>query len=187
MRPLLAAVVVVGLSVRIAKADDKPTPPPSEPSTVAPEKDVRLACLANATPQKIGVLTYYPNKGGGYTFMAGERIEFYSLPYMPTAYQAERTVHVIENRNGNLVARPIVQRINLATIGTAKRPFGGQTIYRSLMTGPGFGTLHRTDIPIAKWTRDTPDGQFRLSIKEEDHETRLKLKSIVPVLEHASK
>jgi hypothetical protein len=55
------------------------------------------------------------------------------------------------------------------------------------MTGPGFGTLHRTDIPIAKWTRDTPDGQFRLSIKEEDHETRLKLKSIVPVLEHASK
>jgi hypothetical protein len=40
------------------------------------------------------------------------------------------------------------------------------------------------DTPIAKWTRDTTEGKFRLSILAEDSETRLKLKSIVPVLEH---
>jgi hypothetical protein len=50
---------------------------------------------------------------------------------------------------------------------------------------PGASTLLRVDTPLAKWTRDTPNGQFRLSIMSDDHETRLKLKSIVPVLEHA--
>jgi hypothetical protein len=90
-------------------------------------------------------------------------IVFYALPYLPSTREVENTV--------------------LPTIGTSKVPFGGQTIYRSQMNG--FGIERRADIPIAKWTRDTPDGQFRFTMRDEDRLTRLKLKSIRPVLEHA--
>jgi hypothetical protein len=65
-------------------------------------------------------------------------------------------------------------------------PVGGQTIYRGEMH-TYFNVFVRHDIPIAKWACNTPDGPFRLSIKEADHETRLKLKSVVTVLERASK
>src|SRR5580704_10890319 len=83
MRPFLAAALLVGLSVAIAVADDKPAPPPKS-STVPPEKDSRLAKRPGARTQKIGVLTYYANAGGGYTFSEGEHIAFYALPYWPT-------------------------------------------------------------------------------------------------------
>jgi hypothetical protein len=182
MNPLLTAVVLAGMCF----GDDKPAAPPLEPCNVTPDKDVRLACLADAKPQKIGVLTYYPNKGGGYTFMEVERIAFYSLPYMPTDYPSDRTVQVIENRNGNLVSRRIVERTTLASIGTATMPFGGQSIYRGEMMQMATGVF-RKDTALATWSRDTPDGHFRLFIMDGNRETRLKLKSIVPVLEHASK
>jgi hypothetical protein len=159
MRRTLALVLVVGLLVSIAEAlEDNPSL-----TDTPPDKDTRLVKLTNARPQKIGVLTYYQNKGGGYTFREGETIVFCALPYAPIPHPKE----------------------SLFIVGTSKMPLGCQTIYQSLMTGPGFGTLHRTDIPIAQWTRDTPDGKFRLSILTEDNETRLKLKSIIPVLEHA--
>jgi hypothetical protein len=63
-------------------------------------------------------------------------------------------------------------------------PLGGRTIYRGEMN-TYFRVLLRQDIPIARRSRDTPDGQFRLPIREGDHETRLKLKSITRVLENA--
>jgi hypothetical protein len=47
--------------------------------------------------------------------------------------------------------------------------------------------LRRDGFPIATSSRDTADGRFRLSIMADDRETRLKLKSITPVLEHAPK
>jgi hypothetical protein len=163
VRPLLLLLVLVGACV--GKTDASDDQEPGVESTLAPEKDSRLAKLANARPQKIGVLTYYPNDGGGYTFTEEGTIVFCALPYVPTTRQAENMV--------------------LPMIGPTKMPLGEQTIYRSRMTGNGFGVLHRADFPIAKWSRDTPDGKFRLTIKAEDNETRLKLKSIIPVLERA--
>ncbi len=176
MRPLLAAVLLVGQSVPIAAAVDKATPPPS---TVAPEDDLRLAKLAHAQPQTIGILKYYPNNGGGYTFVEHEHIAFYSLPYMPSTYW----VRVDVFRMGKVRHTTTV----LGTIGTSTMPRGGQTFYRSEMKKivPGMDDLRRDDTPLAKWTRDTPDGQFHLSIIAEDSETRVKLKSIIPALEHA--
>jgi hypothetical protein len=158
MGRILALIVVVGLSVSIAHALDE-TPP---------EKDYQLAKLKGAQPQKIGVLTYYPNRGGGYTFMGGETIVFCALPYEPTTRQLEN--------------------LDVPTIGTSKVPFGGQTVYRSeIIQLRIFDEARRMDTPLAKWTRDTPNGKFRLLIMAEDSETRVKLKSIVPVLEHAGR
>jgi len=96
MRPTLAAVVLVGLSVAVAKADDKPTPPPSEPGTVEPQDDWRLTKQIGAQPRKIGIFTYYPNKGGGYTFKRNDHIEFCSLPYMPDTYRVQYPVHLVQ-------------------------------------------------------------------------------------------
>jgi hypothetical protein len=83
--------------------------------------------------------------------------------------------------------RALVETVNVFSIGSRTVPFGGQTIYRSEMKQISSRVHRREDIPIAKWTRDTPDGKFRLTITEGDRETRLKLKSIVPVLEHPPK
>jgi hypothetical protein len=183
MKSLVAAVVLVGLSVPFAGASDKPAPLPT-PSTVLPEKDSRLAKRPGAQTQRIGVLTYYSNAGGGYTFMEGEQIAFYALPYLPTTYQRAQTRLVTENRNGLIEDTAIAETVDVFTIGKSKMPFGGQTFYRP-------GKLRHPDdvcrehIPIAIWTRATPDGEFSLSIMTEDSKTRLKLKSIVPVLEHA--
>ncbi|HEV3300392.1 MAG TPA: hypothetical protein VG055_12170 [Planctomycetaceae bacterium] len=174
---------VVGLSAPIAKAADEPTATPSKSSTVRPDKDVRLACLTNAKPQKIGVLTYYQNAGGGYTFLEGKEIAFYALPYLPTTYQRVQTRLVTVNRNGLIEDTAIAETVNVFTVGKSKMPFGGQTLYR-----PGIPDTFRPEhIPIAIRTRATPDGDFSLSIMDEDHKTRLRLKSISPVLERAPK
>jgi hypothetical protein len=188
MKCFLVSVVSLGLSVAIAKADETRTPLPSEPSTVAPEQDVRLAKLAGAQPQKVGILTYYPNKGGGYTFAQGKDIVFYALPYTPSTYKCE--VRVVQRVNlglrGGLKAMiSVKQSINVPSIGSSKVPFGGQTVYRTEMSSNGRDGFFRKDIRLAYWSRDTSDGKFRLSLLAEDSETRLKLKSIVPVLERA--
>ncbi len=177
----LALVVLASVSVAIAKADDKPTPP----STVTPDKDVRLFCLTSARPQKIGVLTYYPNAGGGYTFVEGKQIAFYALPYLPTTYQTDGAEVFQVNANGKVVFRRRPKRFILFTIGPSQLPFGGQAIYRGEMIEIDKGVFRRNDMQIAKWSRDTPDGHFTLSTMVADRETRLKLKSIVPMLEHA--
>jgi hypothetical protein len=185
MRRILAVIVLACVSVAIARAEEKPTPP-SKPSTVTPDKDVRLACLTDAQSQKIGVLTYYQNKGGGYTFMEREHIVFYALPFMPATCQFDRIVRILGSPKGEVTPRNIVERIHVSIIGTSKMPVGGQTIYCGEMH-TYFNVFVRHDIPIAKWFRDAPDAKFRLSILAQDNETRLKLKSIVPVLEHAAK
>lgn len=144
------------------------------------DKDIeRLKAEAGARPQKIGILTYYPNQRGGYTFLEGREIAFYALPYLPSTHHVVQIRFVTENR--------IVLTVNICAVDKLKMQFGSHTFYRLEMThkppySPVFG---REDIPIAKWTRDTPDGKFNLSIVAEDSETRLKLKSILPVLEHA--
>jgi hypothetical protein len=164
-------MLVVGLSVLIAQADDKPIPPPKR-NMVPLEEDWRLAKKPGAQPRKIGVLSCYPNNGGGYTFREWKCIAFYSLPYLPTTY------------------KPLSNGTPKSICGTREMPFGGQTVYRSHMEvhirpDRGPAPLFRVDMPIAEWSRDTLDGRFRLSIACDDYETRLKLKSIVPVLEHA--
>jgi hypothetical protein len=195
MRPILAAVCSVGLWVGAAKAE----PPPSysdynaqrearraKAAQAALEKDARLAKLTNAPPQKIGILTYYPNMGGGYTFLQGNDIVFYALPYLPTSYKREVRVTVCKDTGDGGTAMVYVPRsINVSTIGTSTMPFGGQTVYRSEMFHTGKDGFCREDIQLANWTRDTADGQCRLSIMDDDRETRLKLKSIIPVLERA--
>jgi hypothetical protein len=188
MRRTLAVVLLVGLSATIAKADDKPTPP-WPPSTLTPEKDWRLAKQAGGQPQKIGILTYYPNKGGGYTFVEGKHIAFYALPYMPTSHEYLVDVPIsVRDDNGITETRMVLKSGRFSTIGASPMRFGGQTVYQSGMFNAGHDILRRYDAPIAEWSRDAPDGKFRLTIMdildEEDRETRLKLKSIVPVLEH---
>jgi hypothetical protein len=160
MRPLLAAVLLVGRCV----ADDSPP--------VKPEDDWRIGKLTVGQPQKNGMLTYYRNLGGGFTFLEREDIVFYSLPFAPATYNAK-------NAEG--------ESKTLRTIGASKLPFGGQTIYRSEMKQIGPRVHRRDDVPIATWTRDALKRQFTLVILSEDYQTRLKLKSIVPVLEHSSK
>jgi hypothetical protein len=166
--------------------DDKPTPPPSKLSVFVPEDDWRLAKLTDVQPQKIGILTYYPNKGGGYTFKEGEQIAFYALPFMPTTYKAEYTVKVLEVRNGTIVSRLLIQTRALARIGASKMPFDGQTLYRNELKEDR-GGFQWEAIPIAKWSRDAPSDKFQLSIMAVDPQIRLKLKSIKPILENAPK
>jgi hypothetical protein len=192
-------MLVVGLSVLIAKADDKPTSQPlsdfiaeheariAKAAYADVEKDQRLSKLTNAPLQKIGVLSYCPNKGGGYTFFEGGHLLFYSLPYMPSTYDVEYQVFKREmSKDGRReVVNAFMASKALGTIGSRPLPSGGQVLYRSEMKVIASQALRREDIPIAKWSRDTPDGQFRLSILEGDRETRLKLKSIIPVLERA--
>lgn len=180
MRPLLAAALLVGMCV----ADEKPTAPPMQPSTVSLEKAVRVACLADAKPQKIGVLTYYPNEVGGFTFKDGKRIAFYAIPYLPVTSKRE---HTVNRQVGKKAVPVVVATVFHATIGPSKMAFGSYAVYRSEVMADGAGGFLRQYIPIAMWSRDTPDGKFRFSIMAEDGETRLKLKSIVPVLEHATR
>jgi hypothetical protein len=187
MARTLAVLFLVGLSVGIADADEKPTPAPSKLNALAPENYWRLAKLADAQPQKIGILTYYPNEGGGYTFLERGEIVFYALPNLPTTYQLDRSVVVLERRpDGKVTPRRIVDRMNVFTVGKSAMPFGGQTLYRAGTTQKPPDDRRREDVPIAKWSRDAPGDKLRLSISEEDRETRLKLKSIVPVLENAA-
>jgi hypothetical protein len=182
MKALLAAVLLVGISVGIADADDKPP----QPIKVMPDNDARLTKVADAPLQKLGVLTYYPNNGGGYTFLERKHITFYSLPLFAETYHFKHTCFVTEAVNERVVVqRAVVETINVLTIGESKMPFGGQTVYRTVLTEKAPHEFRREDISIATWTRDTPNSRFRLSITSDDHETRLKLKSIVPVLEHA--
>jgi hypothetical protein len=189
-------MLVVGLSVLIAKADDKPTPSAAEFSTIAPEIDSRLAKLKDVQPKKIGILTYYPNKGGGYTFMQGKSIVFYALPYTPSTYSCEvrvRQLVTLVRHGGNphtggvTMMADVAQSIHVPTIGPPGVPFGGQTVYRTEMHNNGKGGLFREDMRLAYWSRDTADGTFHLWILTDDRETRMKVKSIVPVLEHAPK
>jgi len=181
MRSTLALMLVVGLSVPIAEADEKPTPPPKL-STVTPENDWRLAKQTGAQLQKIGVLTYYPTVGGGLTFVENGKVAFYALPYLPVTSEHVRTV----NRQVGKKEVPVVVAILFhATIGPSKMACGSYAIYRSELMADGDGGYLRQYIPVAMWSRDTPDGKFRLSTMVDDSETRLKLKSIVPVLEHA--
>jgi hypothetical protein len=185
MRRALAFFLLVGLSVAVAKSDEKPTTPVAEPGTVEPEDDSRLTQQTGAQPQKIGVLSYVPNKGGGYTFLEGGHIAFYALPYIPSTYQVEVPTYYEERgRNGRATTVHVLMELRtLETIGTRTMQSGGQVLYRSRMKVIASAARRRVDTPIAKWTRSTSDGAFHLSITTDDPETRLKLKSIIPVLE----
>jgi hypothetical protein len=201
MRRILAFIVVIGLSVGIAGADDKPASPPTsdysqylaqrearraKAAQVALQNDSRLATLTNAPPRKVGILTYHPNKGGGYTFLHGSDIVFYALPYTPSTYKCEiRTTVCKPMKDGGTAMVFVTDSINVATVGPSKVPFGGQTVYRTEMSGNGKDGFFRQDMRLAYWSRDTSDGDFHFWILADDSETRLKLKSIVPVLEHA--
>jgi hypothetical protein len=81
MNTFVITVVVVGLSVGIAEAlGEKPVPSPPNTIMVPPESDVRLAKVKGATQEKVGLLAYYPNEGGGYTFVKGKTILFMRSP-----------------------------------------------------------------------------------------------------------
>jgi hypothetical protein len=88
MKRLLAAVVLVGRCV----ADDAPT--------VAPEDDWRITKFTVGQPQKVGILTYYPNLGGGYTFLEHDTIVFYALPFVPANMRKTRSMSL--QRSGPL-------------------------------------------------------------------------------------
>jgi hypothetical protein len=172
MRRTLAVMVLVGLSVCIADASD-------EPITVKLKDDVRLFNLTGDEPQKVGMLTYYSNVGGGYTFLEHGAIVFYSLPFIPSTCKVEQTAEVNGGRDAVRVSTV------LGTIGSSPVPFGGQTIFRSEMRYVG-SLVCRDDTSIAKWFFDARDGKFRLvTVSGGEYQTRLKLKSIVPVLEHS--
>jgi hypothetical protein len=207
MRRTLTVVVLIMVAVGIAKAsDDKPAFPPLKASKLTPDidvsglfvgddkpvgrvdfsmidpkNDVRLTKPKDSQPTRVGVLSYYANKGGGYTFMEGENMLFYSLPYLPTRDKCPVMVTV----NGGTMQTRVAVTLDLFSIGTTKMPDGGQTVYRSEMKEILTGIWRREDIPIADWSREVPYARCRLTLFDDDHETRLKLKSIVPVLERA--
>ena len=80
----------------------------------------------------------------------------------------------------------MTQRVSIFAIGTDKLSPGAYFIYRCRpVETPQMGISCREDSPIAQWTRDTPAGEFLLSLMDVDSQTRVKVKSIVPVLEHA--
>jgi hypothetical protein len=198
-------MLVVGLSVPIAKAQDEKPTPPWTPSALTPENDWRLAKRSGAQPQKIGLLSYYQNNGGGYTFIEGKDIVFYAVPYWSSnsfpltvgAYRKELITLVVNERLEGMVASGQIKWRVLSIIGRSRMPLGCQTLYRGDMrktTSPD--ALLREDTPLAqwssdaefpfdKWSGDTPTGKVGLLLMTDDHETRLKLKSIIPVLERA--
>jgi hypothetical protein len=147
MGRILALILVAGLSVPLAEAGDKT---PLAPSHEPPERDLRLAKLTGAQPQKIGLLTYYPNQGGGYTFLERERVVFYALPSIPATCQFDRIVRILGTPKGQVdrINVLIVEPINVSIIGTSKMPVGGQTLYRGEMH-TYFNVFVRDDIPIA--------------------------------------
>jgi hypothetical protein len=79
------------------------------------------------------------------------------------------------------------ESIDVDTIGQRTMPSGCQTVYRTELHNNGKDGFIREDIRLAYWTRNDFVGTFHLWILAEDRETRLKLKSIVPVLENAAK
>jgi hypothetical protein len=201
---LVAAVALVGMwagtietmkspSGEIAKRDARR----AKAAQAELENDTRLANLTDAPPQKLGILTYYPNKGGGNTFIQGKDIVFYALPYTPSTYKCEVRVWqrvtlgarggFNPHGGGATAMANVTQSINVPTIGPSKVPFGGQTIYRTEMSNNGKDGFYREDIRLAYWSRETSDGEFKLWILADDNETRMKVKSIVPVLETAPK
>jgi hypothetical protein len=186
MRRMLLLVLIVGLSSSTAKPSDEQPFVPDAPLG----KDFRLAPPAGVQPRKVGILTYYPNKAGGYTFVEHGKIVFYALPYLPNTREVERTLPpdfgtMMLYALPYISITPQVEVTVLPTIGTSKVPYQGQIIYRSQWNG--FGIERRADIPIAKWARDTPDGPFRFTMRDEDRLSRLKLLSIVPLLQNSSK
>jgi hypothetical protein len=190
MRTHSALLLLIGL-MSSAVADDKPTPsaPDLDPdfSNVAPENDSRLAKLKDAHPQKIGLLTYYPNNGGGYTFLDGKHIAFYALPYA-LAWDEFLKMEVFtetDEATGKVTQRQRPTTTMLGTIGSTKLPFSNQMVCRGAMVKTPIGIVRRSDTPIASWYRKSPDGKFRFSIMAEDQETRTKLKSVLPVFERA--
>jgi hypothetical protein len=156
-------------SVEGVPAAAKPTPLPGQ---VTIDNVLRLVKRTDAPPQKIGVLTYYRNQGGGYTFMERGHLAFYALPYKSCTSKAWKVVVKQDKLDKEFYS--FLEETTVSTVGTSTMPFGGLAVYRSEM-------FQGKD----NWTRDTAKGQFRLSILAEDNETRLKLKSIIPVLEHA--
>jgi hypothetical protein len=190
MGRILALIVLACGSVSIAESDDKPAGRPWFNLNVTvvrnespAENDARLAKRTDALPQKIGVLSYYANKGGGYTFMERGRLAFYALPYKPCTSKTQQIV-VVQDKDDKDTFYRFQKEKAVSTVGTSTMPFGGLTVYRCEMFD-GIDGLRREDIPIAKWTRDTPTGEFRLSIVDVDSRTRVKVKSIKPVLERA--
>jgi hypothetical protein len=192
MKTILAAALFTGLSVGMADAADKPAARPlfnfdarDDAPTVTPENDARLGKLPKTEARTIGVLTYYRNKGGGYTFLENGHLVFYALPHMPITSIVQHTVDTRDKTDKDITYR-FVKEGTASTVGTSTMPFGGQTIYCPQMVKVGWsGVVRRYDIPIATWSRDMPTGKVRLSIMDVDSQTRVKLKSIVPVLETA--
>src|ERR1700730_4199671 len=131
----LALMLLIGLLVGIADADDKATATASTGITLTPESELLLAKVAGARPQKIGILTYYPNQGGGYTFLEGREIAFYALPYLPSTHHVVQIRFVTEHR--------IVLTVNICAVDKLTMHFGSHTFYRLEMThkppySPGF-------------------------------------------------
>jgi hypothetical protein len=181
MRPILAGVVLVAFSVGIVDAwdDDAPAPP-----SVTPDTDKRLARWSDSPFQKIGLFTYFRNNGGGYTFLQDDRLEFYSLPNVPEPQTVKYAEVVLVSVNGKVVRQFVSHSQTLGTIGTVRHPFGGQTFFRTQMKQVGKAS-YRDDKAIATWSRESAHDKFRFSITSDGHETRLKLKSIISVLERA--
>jgi hypothetical protein len=122
MRMTLALILVVGLSFAVAKADAKS---PS-PATLSPANDSRLAKRRDAQPQKIGVLSFYPNNGGGYTFVEGTDIVFYALPCIPTTYKVEGQTAICQDiGNGETVWVHVPVTFDVPTLGPSTIPLGG--------------------------------------------------------------
>ncbi len=186
MKPLLTALLSIGV-IYAAIAEDTAV----VPSTKAPAKDSRLARIKTSLPETIGVLSYYQNRGGGYTFVEGKEIVFYALPFWPTktsevfvgGYRKDIDAMIASGQLEAMVTSGRVGGRALSIIGGSKMPPGCLTFYRGDMrktTPPD--ALVREDTPIAQWS---PDGSLFSITAAADSETRLKLKSIVPVLKRA--
>jgi hypothetical protein len=183
MRPFLAAVALVGMSLAIAEAADKPASRP-KPSTLSPKNDSRLAKRPDAREHKIGLLSYYPNIGGGFTFLEKGDVAFYAMPFDMDVCERDRVERVHEKRNGVEAVSLKVERLQIGFIGTSKLRPGELMICRGQLIDLGTGLDVRKEEPIACWSGNYPKDS-RLMMLTDDRETRLKLKSIVPVLERA--
>lgn len=108
------------------------------------------------------------------------------MPRTPSTYKCEVQVTVCKPiAGGGTAIVYTTQSINVPTIGPSTIPFGSQTVYRTEMFNNGKDGFFREDLRLAYWSRDTSEWQFQLWILAEDRETRLKVKSIIPVLERA--
>ena len=179
MRRTLAFILVVGLSVGIAAAYDRSP----RPSAVRPEEDARLAKVANACHLRRLACSRTIETREAATRSSRGGISCSTLfPLCPRRANVQGIVQILGNNKGQVEARNIVGQIDVPMIGLLPMPVCSQTIYRGEMH-TYFNLRLRHDLAIGEWVRDTPDSKARLSITSDDHETRLKLKSIVPVLE----